>query len=85
MDWVPVFVSDTIEIRECGDVNQDDEVGLSDVVYLINHVFRSGPEPVPTVLLGDVNEDNNIDIIDVVFLINYLFRSGPEPQPGCAY
>jgi hypothetical protein len=77
--FVPVFVSDTIEIRECGDVNQDNEVGLSDVVYLINYVFRSGPEPIPISLLGDVNEDNTIDIIDVVFLINYLFRSGLAP------
>jgi hypothetical protein len=81
--WVPVFVSDTVEIRECGDVNQDNEVGLSDVVYLINYVFKSGPEPIPIALMGDVNEDNNIDIVDVVFLINYLFKSGPRPRCSC--
>jgi len=77
--WIPVFVSDTVEIRECGDVNQDNEIRLSDVVYLINYVFKSGPEPIPIALMGDVNEDNLIDIIDIVFLINYLFQDGPAP------
>jgi hypothetical protein len=61
-----------------GDPNADRVVGLSDVVYLINYLFRSGPAPNPPES-GDVNCDDNVGIVDVVYLINYLFNSGPPP------
>jgi len=61
-----------------GDADGDDLVGLTDVVYLINWVFRGGPQPIP-VLAGEVNCIGGVDIADVVYLINYLFKSGPPP------
>jgi parallel beta-helix repeat protein len=66
----------------CGDANDDGEVNIGDVVYLIGYLYRGGPSPDP-VSLGDPNGDATIDIGDVVYLINYLFRSGPPP--GCAW
>jgi parallel beta-helix repeat protein len=66
-----------------GDVNDDEEISVSDVVYLINYLFKGGPAPDP-IWAGDVNCDDNVDIIDIVYLINYLFRSGPRPQM-CEY
>jgi len=68
----------TIRFRY-GDVNDDKEIGLSDVVYLINYLLRSGPPPIPDLQTGDMNCDNNVDLIDAVYLINYLFRGGPAP------
>jgi hypothetical protein len=62
----------------CGDANADGEVNLSDVVYLINYILRSGPKPYP-LDTGDVNCDVKVDIVDVVYLINYIFRGGPAP------
>ncbi|UCB53046.1 MAG: right-handed parallel beta-helix repeat-containing protein [Candidatus Zixiibacteriota bacterium] len=66
----------------CGDANQDGEVTIGDVVYLIGYLYRGGPSPDP-VSLGDPNGDATIDVGDVVYLINYLFRAGPPP--GCAW
>jgi nitrous oxidase accessory protein NosD len=66
----------------CGDANEDGEVSIGDVVYLIGYLYRGGPSPEP-VSLGDPNGDATIDIGDVVYLINYLFRGGPPP--GCAW
>jgi M6 family metalloprotease-like protein len=62
-----------------GDVNADKEVAIADVVYLINYLFKSGPEPVPEPVIGDVNCDDNVEITDAVYLVNYLFKGGPPP------
>ena len=62
-----------------GDCDGNGSVGLADVIYLINYLFRDGPEPVPYET-GDLDCPNNwIDIADVVYLINHLFRKGPAP------
>jgi len=67
---------------KAGDVNSDGIVNSSDVVYLINYLFKNGPEPSdPNV--ADVNSDCQINSADVVYLIDYLFRGGPRPQYGC--
>ena len=62
----------------CGDVNKDGKVDITDVVYLINYLFISGPAPDP-IQAGDVNLDGVVNIADVVYLVNYLFIDGPPP------
>ncbi|MGB2696298.1 MAG: dockerin type I repeat-containing protein [Candidatus Zixiibacteriota bacterium] len=61
-----------------GDANGDQEVTISDVVYIINYLFKSGPAPDP-MQAGDVNCDDTVDIIDAVYIVNYLFKGGPSP------
>jgi hypothetical protein len=61
-----------------GDVNGDGNIGIVDVVYLINYLFNSGPVPRPWGA-GDANGDGNVSIVDVVYLINYVFNNGPAP------
>ncbi|MGB2696997.1 MAG: C1 family peptidase [Candidatus Zixiibacteriota bacterium] len=61
-----------------GDADGNGEVQIQDAVYLVNYIFKSGPEPAP-VESGDSNCDGECEVSDVVYLINYLFRSGPEP------
>ncbi len=61
-----------------GDASGDGVVEPSDVVYLINYLFRNGPSPDPYEA-GDVNCQGGVNTSDVVYLINYFFRSGPSP------
>ncbi len=66
-----------------GDATFDGRKGdVSDVVYLINYVYKSGPAP-PHPISADINgPDRLIDVEDILYLINYLYKSGPEPLPG---
>jgi hypothetical protein len=64
-----------------GNVNGDDKVSLSDIVYLINYLFKFGPEPIPETGIGDANYDGKVSLSDIVYLINYLFKFGPPPCP----
>ena len=61
-----------------GDPNHDGIIDLADVVYLINYLFKGGPEPDP-LEAGDANCDGTVDLGDIVYLINYLFKNGPPP------
>jgi choice-of-anchor B domain-containing protein len=57
----------------------DDDPDILDLVYLVNRIFRFGPE-VPCLEEGDVNGDGNTgNILDLNFLVNLFFRSGPIP------
>jgi hypothetical protein len=61
-----------------GDCNADKVVTITDVIYLINYLFKGGPEPVPREA-GDVNCNTLVNVSDVIYLINYLFKGGPAP------
>jgi hypothetical protein len=61
-----------------GDANSDGVVGPGDVVYLINYLYRGGPEPCP-MEAGDTNCDGVMGPGDIVYLLNYLYRGGPPP------
>lgn len=61
-----------------GDCNGDYEILVTDVVYLVNYLFRDGPAP-EFLDAANVNCDEEVAIADVVYLVNYLFRDGPPP------
>ncbi|MCK4462434.1 MAG: dockerin type I repeat-containing protein, partial [candidate division Zixibacteria bacterium] len=65
-----------------GDVTRDGSVDISDLLYIIDFMFRDGPAPVfaPS---ADVNGDCVVDITDLVYLVDYFFTGGAAPQPGC--
>ena len=63
---------------QCGDVNQDMEISISDPVYLINYIFINGEAPDP-LAIGDANCDGTVNLADPVYLIAYLFYNGNPP------
>ncbi len=63
----------------CGDVDNEGNINILDIVYLINYKYKSGLEPY-ILRLGDVDGIDPINILDIVFLINYKYKSGPEPN-----
>ena len=61
-----------------GDVNVDGVVSSSDIIYIVNHVFKSGPAPQPVPETGDLTCDGVVTSADIIRLVGYVFKSGPE-------
>lgn len=52
---------------------------LTDIIYLVNYVFKGGPAPSP-VCRGDANASGgNANLTDIIYLVNYVFKGGPAP------
>jgi len=62
----------------CGDPSGDGIISVSDVIHLVNYLFKGGPAPDP-IQAGDASGDGNIRVSDVIYLVNYLFKFGPAP------
>lgn len=69
-------------IDDCGDVNHDYAVNISDAVSIINFVFLTGTPPPEPINIADVNYDGEVNVSDAVYLINYIYLGGPEPNCG---
>ncbi|HJQ39886.1 MAG TPA: dockerin type I domain-containing protein, partial [Thermoanaerobaculia bacterium] len=63
------------------DANGDNIIDPSDIFYLVNYLFLSGPPPAGAAGLdsGDANGDGVVDPADIFYVVNYLFLSGPAP------
>ncbi len=73
----------------CGDANSDDDVNISDAVFVINYIFVAGTTPDP-IDSADTNCDDGVNISDAVWIINFVFAGGNAPcdtnddgQPDC--
>src|SRR5207248_6584456 len=60
-----------------GDANNDGQVGVADVFYLVNFLFAGGPAPT---FNGDENGDGSVGVNDIFYLISFLFAGGPAPR-----
>jgi immune inhibitor A len=63
----------------CADLNNDTEVDLLDILFLITYKFKGGPPPVP-LYAADVNSDTNVDLLDILDLISYKYKGGTPPD-----
>jgi len=64
----------------CGDVNNDDNVSISDVTSLIDYLL-SGDASSINLISADVNHDSNVSISDVTALIDYLLSGEWPTEP----
>jgi len=67
----------------CGDVNNDGTPStVLDLTYLIDDIFRGGPDAVfPQ--SADLNGDGTpATVLDLTFMVDDIFRGGPAPTCG---
>jgi hypothetical protein len=61
-----------------GDANSDARLDVSDIMYLVNYLYKDGREPA-IFDASDVNFDQALDIRDATYLIGYFYKQGPPP------
>lgn len=70
--------TDTCEGQYPGDVNNNGQIAVDDLNYLINWLYDDGPAP-PITANADVNGNCCVDTLDVIYLTDYIFNTGPAP------
>jgi subtilisin family serine protease len=68
-----------------GDANNDHSIDMLDILYLIDFVYNSGPEPTPHPLMGDANGSGSVNLMDMLYLISYLYDNPPGPPPPISF
>jgi hypothetical protein len=75
----------TVEVISYGDVDfSSGEPNILDAVFIINQIYKDGPDPDYDSRMSDINCDEAINILDVVRLINSIYKEWPAPGP-CRY
>jgi|GEM_PF-1123149 len=76
-----IVINEPLFIR--GDANTDSYVDISDVTYILNHLF---PSPVFSCMdAADCDDNGSVDITDATYLLSHIFPnpSLPAPCPNC--
>ena len=76
-----IELADGLKGVRCADANEDGNVSVSDVITIVNYLFKGGSEP--WIYYCDVNGDCDVSVSDVIYLINYLFKGGFPPRCDC--
>ena len=69
--------------QQRGDVTEDCKINSTDIIYLVNYVFKGGPEPKPETEAGNVDCKGGVTSADIIYLVNFVFKGGPPPLGRC--
>jgi subtilisin family serine protease len=72
-----------VSCTHCGDADGSGSVDISDVIFILAHIFSGGAAPADCRYrkgMGDANGDGSLDISDCVFLIARIFSGGAAPH-----
>lgn len=62
-----------------GDSNGSGTITAGDIIYLVNKVLKSGPDPLPCLANGDVNCSGTVTSADIISMVMYVFKGGAPP------
>lgn len=83
--WILIFVGLAIMLSPatfaqgyiCGDVNNDGEINITDIVFYYNYLCLGGDAP-PNLDAADVDSINGITLHDATFLAYNMYSNGPN-------
>ena len=60
---------------QLGDINFDDNINVTDIIMLIEHIISSSIiDNDHQLLLSDINSDGNINVSDIVFIVDLIIE-----------
>ena len=72
----------TVKYSPCpdwvGDLSDDHSLGIADIVYLVNVIFKSWQIP-KGACLADVDNSGMTTLSDVMYLVDHIFHDGYPP------
>ncbi|MEW6049761.1 MAG: MXAN_6640 family putative metalloprotease [Candidatus Zixiibacteriota bacterium] len=68
-----------ITVLQVGDTDYNGYIDISDLSYLVEYLFASGPAPLPVLQSGNFDCVESVDISDLTQIVEYLFASGSGP------
>jgi hypothetical protein len=91
-EWVPyrrdiyaeVVPRGKVGVKQNGDVNYDGFVNASDIIHLVNYVFKSSYGPYGFTNGGDMNGNCTTTAADIIYLVNFVFKTGWPPVGPCS-
>lgn len=66
-----------------GDVDLSGTWTSSDIIILVNFVFKGGAPPLPEACNGDVNCSGSVTSADIIYLLHTVFKNGIAPCDIC--
>lgn len=66
------------EIR--GDINHNSQYDAMDVVFFVDWLWNSGPEP-PCMEEADTDGSGEVNPMDLIHIVDHMWNSGPAPVP----
>jgi len=73
--------------RDCGDINQDGQVDVLDIVYIVNILLGGASATGEDLACADVNGDGSVNVQDIVILVNNVLGNyegwGESPVDQC--
>ncbi len=65
------------------DADNSGDLSSTDIIYLVNYLFKGGPEPIPCPAVADTNCDGVATSADILALVFFTFKGGPVPCEVC--
>ena len=62
----------------CGDINWDNSCNVSDVIAMVDYLFRGNPDQ-PYFRPADVDGVEGVTVSDLTYIVDFLFRTGSPP------
>jgi len=74
---------DRCPMRLFGDVDASGTMSPADIIYIVNFIFKAGPDPLPCVAAADVDCSGGMSSADIIHMVNYIFKAGLPPCNTC--
>lgn len=76
---------DACPIVVTGDVDISGTLTSTDIIAMVNYVFKGGLDPLPCPAAADVNCSGTVTSADIIFMVGHVFKSGPPPCDICLH